>query len=136
MHGGFESTGSQVSHLRQGKKKSIHWFTGTTLPCLSIFKPYVFPIKEQKVLEPGPYLTIDPNWIWSKHTSFLNPYKTSSNVSGEIEYIKKLESVENELFTELDEILIQENTISNNEFVSKMKTLNLKAWDKALNLLI
>ncbi len=135
MHGGFESTGSQVSHLRQGKKKSIHWFTGTTLPCLSIFKPYVFPIKEQKVLKPGPYLTINPNWIWSKHTSFLNPYKMSSNISGKTEYTKKLETIESDLFTELDDIFIQENQISNNEFVSKVRNLNLKAWDKALNLI-
>ncbi|MBY8987413.1 MAG: peptidase C69, partial [Candidatus Lokiarchaeota archaeon] len=39
MHGSFQSTSSQVSHLKKDYTKSVHWFTGGSLPCLNIFKP-------------------------------------------------------------------------------------------------
>ncbi len=119
MHGGFESTGSQVSHLRAGKK-SIHWFTGTTLPCISIYKPYAFPIKGQKYYEPGPYSMIDSDWFWCKHTN-----------SKPINKIRELRDIEEELFIKVDDILIQEEKISEETFIEKMKALNLLAWNKS-----
>jgi secernin len=70
MHGGFESTGSQVSHLKNDTCQ-IHWFTGTSLPCLSIYKPYNFPADEQVVLSSGPYSNVNQNWIWTKHSNFI-----------------------------------------------------------------
>ena len=66
-----QSVCSQVSLLRKNKKKSIHWFTGSTIPCLSIYKPYVFPAIEQKVMESIPYSSIDPNWFWIQHFKFI-----------------------------------------------------------------
>ncbi len=57
MHGrSSQSVGSQVSELKKGKNKSIHWFTGSTIPCLSIFKPYAFPIEGQRVLRRNLFL--------------------------------------------------------------------------------
>ena len=72
MHGGFESTGSQVSHLTRKEECSIHWFTGTSLPCLSIYKPYSFSVADQSYVKPGPYSEIDPSWLWVKYSNLTN----------------------------------------------------------------
>ena len=129
MHGGFESTGSQVSHLRKEKNKSIHWFTGTTLPCLSIYKPYIFPIKDQRVLPPGPYPKVNPDWIWSKHTSFLRNY-SGFNTKSDIEnYIKSLRNSENLIIAKMNNLISKKNEINSQEFCEETKKLNLKAWD-------
>jgi len=37
MHGGFETTASMVSELRQGSKEARHWLTGKPHPCKSEF---------------------------------------------------------------------------------------------------
>ncbi len=119
MHGGFESTGSQVSHLRIGKN-SIHWFTGTSLPCVSIYKPFIFPIEGQIYNEPGPYSMIDPDWFWCKHTN-SKPIKKG----------KELRDIEEELFKKVDDIINQEENISEETFLEKMKAINLLAWNKS-----
>jgi secernin len=122
MHGGFESTGSQVSHLRN-EKKSIHWFTGTTLPCVSIYKPYTFPIQGQKYYNPGPYQSINYEWFWCKHTKF-------KPINKKIE-IKNIEKI---IFSKMNDLLIQEDIISENEFNEQIKILNLEAWNKSYEL--
>ena len=59
MHGrNDQSVGSQVSILRENPSKSIHLFTGSTVPCLSIYKPYSFPFEDQSILKAGPYKEI------------------------------------------------------------------------------
>jgi secernin len=134
MHGSFESTGSQISHLRKGTK-SIHWFTGSTLPCLSIYKPYVFPVEGQKVLKSGPYSRINPDWFWSKHTSYLNPFKSWSINSEKKDYMKKLSSIEKEIITDVNDIILLEDQISDENFVKKIKSINLKAWNNSLKMI-
>ena len=129
MHGGFESTGSQVSHLRKNNKNSIHWFTGSTLPCLSIFKPYIFPIEDQNVLKPGPHSKIDPDWFWSRHTSNLKPYKNWSINSNIENYITKIRTIEKEIISNVDELLLKEDKIAPNNFFNNVKSINSKAWD-------
>jgi secernin len=124
MHGGFESTGSQVSHLRK-EKHSFHWFTGSTLPCISIYKPYVFPIEGQKYYDPAPYPNIDPNWFWCKHT-----------VSKSILMESNLKNTENYRITKANSIINQENKLSNEEFMEKIKLLNLEAWDKSYEMIL
>ena len=47
MHGGFRTTASMVSHLKDSNK-DIHWMTGTPHPCKSFFKPISFPITSLK----------------------------------------------------------------------------------------
>jgi len=130
MHGGFESTGSQVSHLRKEKNTSIHWFTGTTLPCLSIYKPYSFPIIDQKVIKPGPYSKLNPDWIWSRHTSFLRSYQGFNRKSERERYIKNLRDSENELINNVHDLISKENDITTQEFSEKIKNLNSEAWDR------
>jgi len=117
MHGLFESTGSQVSHLREGKE-SIHWFTGTALPCISIYKPYTFPIKEQIHYKPGPYLNIDSQWAWSKY-----------NISKAKKNIKDLRSIENCLITKVTQLINQKDNISKEVFLKNIISLNLEAWN-------
>ncbi|MFW9902669.1 MAG: peptidase C69 [Candidatus Thorarchaeota archaeon] len=123
MHGAFESTGSQVSHLREGKK-SIHWFTGTTLPCVSIYKPYAFPIEGQKYYNPGPYPMIDSDWFWLKHAR-------SKPVNRKIE----LRNIENSLISRVDELIIQEDKIVEENFMENIKMLNLEAWNKSYEMI-
>lgn len=119
MHGGFESTGSQVSHL-SNEKKSIHWFTGTSLPCVSIYKPYVFPVEGQKYYSPGPYSLINPDWFWKKHQN-LKPNNRNS----------ELERNENSIISKMSQLKNQENKISGEKLTEEMKKLNLEAWDKS-----
>ncbi len=119
MHGGFESTGSQVSHLRSGKK-SIHWFTGTTLPCVSIYKPYIFPIEGQKYYAPGPYQMVNPEWFWCKHTK-------SKPVNKKVE----LRNIENSIISRINNLITQGDNITEVKFIEKIKQLNLEAWNKS-----
>lgn len=123
MHGGFESTGSQVSHLRK-KKKSIHWFTGTTLPCVSIYKPYIFPIEGQKYYSPGPYQMVNSDWFWCKHTK-------TKPVNKKIE----LRNIENSIISRVNDLVTQNDKISEVQFIEKLKMLNLEAWNKSYQMI-
>ena len=123
MHGDFEATGSQVSQLRN-EGKSIHWFTGTTLPCISIYKPYVFPIEGQKYYNPGPYSMIDSDWFWLKHAR-------SKPVNKKID----LRNIENSIISRVDDIIIQEDKITKENFMKNIKMLNLEAWNKSYEMI-
>ncbi len=123
MHGGFESTGSQVSHLRKGKK-SLHWFTGTTLPCVSNYKTYIFPIARQVYDQPGPYTKIDSDWAWVKHTQ---------NKSRKI--VPKLRNIENDVILEVNDLISREDAISEVDFINKIIKLNKESWKKSEALL-
>ncbi|MHA1292056.1 MAG: C69 family dipeptidase [Promethearchaeota archaeon] len=130
MHGGFESTGSQVSQLRKDKK-SVHWFTGSTLPCLSIYKPYIFPIDNQKYFNPGPYLKINQDWFWIRHRKFISKY----NQKTKKEYLKKLKNAETELIHMVNDIITQEINQSEINFLNNLRIANLEAWKKSEELL-
>jgi len=125
-----QSVGSQVSLLREGKKKSIHWFTGSTIPCLGIFKPYVFPIEGQKVLKPGPYTNIDENWFWSRHAKFINPYKKKPKMDNpeRNSYYERIKIIEMQLLQRVDNVLKQEDSITENELINKITEINNYGW--------
>ncbi|MFW9785855.1 MAG: peptidase C69 [Candidatus Heimdallarchaeota archaeon] len=124
MHGNFESTGSQVSALRR-EKNSIHWFTGTTLPCISIYKPYIFPIEGQKYYDPGPYHSINSDWFWYKH-SRSKPLNRKS----------ELKNIENIILSKINSLTNQEDSISKYRFREVIKSINLEAWNKSYEMLI
>ncbi|MFX0041713.1 MAG: peptidase C69 [Candidatus Hodarchaeota archaeon] len=117
MHGGFESTGSQVSHLRK-ERKSIHWFTGTTLPCLSSYKPYTFPIGKKKTYKPGPYKQVNPDWVWCKYASSKIVYKKD-----------ELKNIENEILLKVNDLVAQEGQLSEEDFNDEIDIINQKAWE-------
>ena len=118
MHGTFESTGSQISQLRRNSR-SIHWFTGTSLPCKSIYKPYIFPIDNQKYYKPGPYEKINSDWLWYKY------YKSRSSIKQD-----KLIDIEESIILEIKNSILQEKKISKEQFNSTIKNINLKAWER------
>jgi secernin len=131
MHGSFESTGSQVSHLKKGVKNSVHWFTGGSLPCLNVFKPYIFPAEGQKFKKPGPYNELDPMWFWSKQKEFIKlNKKLSINPEKQI-YIDQLAQIEKSLITEEKAIANQASSLSENEDLNKYIDLNKEAWELA-----
>ncbi len=131
------SVGSHVSLLRKHNKKSIHWFTGCTIPCLSIYKPYVFPAEEQKVMEPRPYSSINPNWFWIKHAEFIRFYKKrpKREIPERSNYYKKLRNIENEMLDQINNLILQEENISEDEFINSIKKINHNSWNKALEMI-
>jgi len=138
MHGRYsQSTCSLVSELKQGNEKSIHWFTGSTIPCLSIFKPYIFPVEGHHVLEPGPYDDINPEWFWSKHSKFVKPLRANPQLENQERsaYKEKIQPIEKDIISEVANVIKQEGDISEEEFVNKIKDINKEAWKKSLETL-
>ncbi|MHA1338136.1 MAG: C69 family dipeptidase [Promethearchaeota archaeon] len=134
MHGGFESAGSQVSHLREGKV-SIHWFTGTTLPCMSVYKPYIFPADGQIYYEAKAYNSINKNWNWYKHALYIRHIDRFSKKKELNNYYNSIENLEASLLEEIKDLIDEEENISNSEFIEKIKKLNKKAWQESMNLI-
>ena len=131
------TTSSQVSHIRKENKKSIHWFTGSSLTCLSIFKPYAFPIEDQKTLESESYSEIDSNWFWNRHLEKIKPFISKPNKENPERdaYRNLLRSVENNLILKINEILAKENDISEKETLNKIISLNQEAWERSEKLI-
>ncbi len=123
MHGYYESVGSQVSLLNNNLSRSIHWFTGSTRPCISVYKPYAFPAEGFKVLKPGPYDKVNPDWFWTQHTAIK---KIDKNKSKEIEAT---------LINKVNQILSEEDKISDEEFLNKIKRVNSEAWKKSVDMI-
>ncbi|MHA1489199.1 MAG: C69 family dipeptidase [Promethearchaeota archaeon] len=135
MHGrNNQSVGSQVSELKKDGRKSIHWFTGSTIPCLSIFKPHVFPVESQRVLKPGPYVDINPDWFWSQHAEFIKPFKRNPKKENaeRLEYYKGLRDIEKGLLERIDDLNLNESNMTEEEFLNEVKIINLDAWNKSL----
>jgi len=137
MHGSFQSTSSQVSQLKKNSKKSVHWFTGGSLPCLNIFKPYIFPLDGQNFTtqKPGPYTEPNPTWFWSRHKDFIRPYKKRSIKPEKQSYIDRIKGIEKKLITDEKEISNHAPSLSENEFTIKYLDLNKRAWDLAEELI-
>jgi dipeptidase len=62
---GSQSTASLVSHLTGGI--NTHWYTGTSAPCTSIFKPFYFESGTLPDLGPEPKETYDEKTLWWRH---------------------------------------------------------------------
>ena len=128
---------SQVSYIQKGKKNSIHWFTGSSLTCLSIFKPYIFPIEGQKVLESKSYSEVNPDWFWKRHVDYIKPFisRPSKENPERESYRKRLRDVENDLIITVNEIISKENDLSEEEIINEIKNLNQKAWERSEKLI-
>ncbi|MBN1800347.1 MAG: C69 family dipeptidase [Candidatus Lokiarchaeota archaeon] len=125
MHGAFESTGSQVSEINL-KNTHIHWFTGSTLPCLSNFKPYIFPNDNKNVLKPGPYKNINRQWFWSKHDAKINRFKENS--TNLVAYMNKLNKIEKETIQQVDAILSLDLVNNSNKIQVLLNKINSSVW--------
>jgi secernin len=60
-----QSTGSLVAHLR--KETQIHWVTGTSAPCIGIFKPVTFEKEVLPDIGPVPDSSFNPFTLWWYH---------------------------------------------------------------------
>ncbi|MFX0187558.1 MAG: peptidase C69 [Candidatus Hodarchaeota archaeon] len=127
------TAGSMVSSLKSKVERSIHWFTGSSLTCLSIFKPYIFPIEGQRVLEAKPYPEINLDWFWNRHKDFVKPFIRNPNkVKLEREdYIKKLRIIEQDLIVKVDNTISKGDQISTNDYIMQIKSINEEAWIKS-----
>jgi secernin len=131
MHGGFESTGSQVSHLNPNLDCSVHWFTGSTLPCLSNFKPYIFPADDFHILRPAPYPQINTEWYWVKHNNFIK----ASNYNINQKYVVELKNLELNTLKNVNKA-IQNNCGKNKElFTHQLIEIHIKNWQKTLKII-
>ena len=132
-----QSVGSQVSHLRAGGKKSIHWFTGSTIPCLSIFKPYVFPVEGQEVMESKSFPEVNPSWFWCRHAEYIKPYKKKPKIDNPERtlYYAKLREIERDLNTKVELVVQQEDQLSEADFIEKVVSINKDAWCKSEELI-
>ncbi|MFX1356270.1 MAG: peptidase C69 [Promethearchaeota archaeon] len=128
MHGGFESTGSQVSQLKENNNCSIHWFTGSTLPCLSNFKPYVFPANDFHILKPGPYSQIKKEWYWVKHKNFIKTYDYNIKES----YISEFKSIELNTLKDIDEVIKNLCGKNKEKFQNKIKEIFEKSREREI----
>ncbi|MHA2474634.1 MAG: C69 family dipeptidase [Promethearchaeota archaeon] len=133
MHYSNQSVGSQVSHLQKGEGKYIHWFTGGTMPCLNIFKPYVFPAEDFRFSADNsdPYTEISPDWFWSHHKKFTRSHKKLPVKLPTQQYIKKLREIENDLIFDVENLLSKDRQLSHKELAEGVKILNYKAWEKS-----
>jgi secernin len=127
MHGGFESTGSQVSELREKVNNSIHWFTGCAHPCLSLYKPYNFPLENQIVLKSGPYIDQNTDWFWIRHSRFI---RTLDNNNITNQYLSKLKFNEKMVIDQVKKSLLKSQNIN-----SAIVQSNRYAWEMAEELI-
>jgi len=127
MHGGFESTGSQISELRKEGNNSIHWLTGSTLPCLSSYKPYIFPLENQKVLKSGPYKKQNSDWYWTRHSRFI---RTLGNPDLKNQYLSKLEFIEKKVIDQVKKAFLNDQYVN-----SAIEKSNSYAWEMAEELI-
>jgi dipeptidase len=132
-----QSVGSQVSHLRNKGKKSIHWFLGSSIPCLSFYKPYVFPIEEQKVFESKAYPEVDLSWYWTQHSEFIIPFKKppKKDIPERVHFQNKLKVIELNLISQVNDLISKEYEISEEDFMNQLKMINLQAWEKAYGMI-
>ncbi|MHA2392680.1 MAG: C69 family dipeptidase [Promethearchaeota archaeon] len=136
MHGRSDrSVGSQVSHLRKDGF-SVHWFTGSTMPCLSLFKPYSFPYQGKNSFEPGPYTEINPDWYWIRHNKYVKTFvkKPREIIPERDTYYTKLRTVENEIVKRVDSIIIN-TALSESEFNTMIIDINKYSWEQAEDLI-
>jgi len=104
MHSGFgpirvsQTTGSMV--VEQKGERLIVWVTGSSAPCLSIFKPMTLS-QEMNYFGPAPALNYDSNSYWWQHErihrKILNNYEELSQL-----YIKELMELESSFIEKMN----------------------------------
>lgn len=123
-----QTASSQISELN--KEFQVHWFTGSSNPCLSIFKPLCFEAPVE--LGEKPTNEYDPNSYWWRFERFHRKFQTKYG-----EHIRKFAEERNAL---QKEIIEKERDIKKHylkEEVTKEDLSNLTSWafEKEENLL-
>ena len=113
--------------------ESIHFFTGSTNPCLSVFKPYAFPIEGQKVLEAKPYEEINPNWFWVKHNEYVKPFILKPEKENEARYFfqEHIGLTEDILANRMKDYIYLKRINPENTFIENLLPIHQHAWERA-----
>lgn len=130
-----QTTGSLVSHIM--KDIQVHWVTGSSVPCVSTFKPIFFPkpgLNKKLKTSIGLY---DPDGFWWINEKFqrlvnqdyqqrLNVFKDERD-SMEKEFINKAEKIMGSVSEEISEEAMQKMVeVSNDAFSQSIK--KVKEW--------
>ncbi len=111
-----QTTGSMIAEIRS-RKPSTFWFTGTSAPCLSVYKPFFFP---GKTLLPGenpqPGAESDMS-LWWRHEKFHR--KALFNYAGVYPLIEKERNILEKSFIEKSSNLTSKITDSVKDKFSK-----------------
>ncbi|MGC8932929.1 MAG: C69 family dipeptidase [Candidatus Methanodesulfokora sp.] len=91
-----QTASSQISEISELGEKSFHWFTGTSIPCLSLFKPIFF----ETPLELGekPTNKYNSNSYWWRVERFHRTFQTNYRA-----YVREFSEERNELQREIIE---------------------------------
>lgn len=133
-HDRFKTNGSQISQLKE-EMRSIHWFTNGQNPRFNIYKPYIFPVKEQKTEKIERKDRIDQDWFWVRHKNFISQFEGKTQYENAQEYLNRLEAFNLKTLDQVREIEHQEDELVKKDFQSKMEDINLDVWKKAYELI-
>ncbi|MBK9330550.1 MAG: C69 family dipeptidase [Sphingobacteriales bacterium] len=101
-----QTVGSMVAELRKDKPATV-WLTGTSAPCLSLFKPFYFGndiLEEENFIPPSVKADNSYWWQWEKlHRAVLKNYAKS------ISFLQFKQQELEKSWIKQDKILIQEN---------------------------
>ncbi len=130
-HGGFirqsQTTSSQISEL--DNENHVHWFTGTSNPCLSIFKPVYFGEGLPDISQKGTN-RFNSDSYWWKFEKLHRKIQTK--------YEEIIEKFSDELNAVQEKIIEKErnskNNFENTRWAFEREEKLRKKWDKKLEL--
>jgi dipeptidase len=137
-----QSVGSHIAHLK--KDIQIHWVTGTSAPCTSIFKPIFLPNCGLSMNFPRAEGEYDEETLWWRHEKLhrlvlmdyqkrLSTYRDERNQM-EAEFLKNMRDLIEKISSPLSqENIAQLTTLTNESFKNSMQK-TLKWMDSITNL--
>ncbi len=127
-----QTTGSYVASLTP--QLQVHWLTGTSAPCLSLFKPFFFENPEPINLVKIPSLTNDNKSLWWKHEKLhrltLMDYQSRAPI-----IIQKSRELEQQLINKVNEIKKNLSTINKEAFKIRLNEISSKAVHENFSLI-
>lgn len=118
-----QTTGSFVAHL--SKELQTHWLTGTSAPCLSIFKPFFFESPEALLQLQPTSLTSDASLWWRHeklHRLTLMDYSRRAPI-----IIAENAKLEAKMLDQVKKIQQTLTTFDNPELKSELKAISVNA---------
>jgi len=127
---------SQVSQLNKDKNH-VDWFTGSALTCLSVFKPYFFPLSGKGILDFKPNDKINEDWFWIRHFNHVKSFiKNPLNENLERnDYKESITNIEQNLIRRISKISSNESNLTNEQLLDEFNSINKIAWKKTEELL-
>jgi len=122
-----QTTGSYVASL--SKDFQVHWLTGTSAPCISVFKPFFFETPEPLQKLKNPALTYDNISLWWKHEK-LHRFAIMDYITRAPLIIGKNSQLENNLIQEVHSIKKTRKTLKKEELQHKLHTISSDALNQ------